>query len=480
MTENIPLYLTKSQFRQFLSCRHEFWLQWHFPDQYTRTPDPEVLYQRETGKAIEQIALGYFEPSDQLTVEYQVEFSAGGLFTRSDFVLTDHTDQSTTLVEVKSGTTVSRDYLEDLAFQYITATSAGKNIDRLAVLHVNKQYIFRGKLDLQDYLSLVDVTDAVLERLEQTRAHIQDALWCVSGPEPEMAVDGFCSRKRDCLAYQKAYPECHSYSVFQLSGIHQSDLRVLLGSGVTDLQAIPDDFELPEKQRRLIRVARSGKLHLDLRKVIAELEKLYYPLYFLDYEALHYGIPLYPGTRPYQQVVFQWSLHILDDLDSEPRHLEFLSDGSSHPMESFVEALYQAIPDDGGTVVVWNKDFEMRRNNDLAFLYPEFGPFLMDLNDRIFDLMELFRKQYIVHPAAAGSYSIKRVLPVLVPGLSYNNLTISQGLMASLHWFDLVTGNAHRQEKEQIMQDLREYCKMDTLAMVEIYREVERMVAVNM
>ncbi len=464
----IPL-ISKSQYRQFLICRHEFWLQYHEPETFASKPDIELMHQLDLGNAIERLAMDYFVASEMLTVDFQQEYISEQLYARSDIVLTEKYPHSRTLVEVKSGTAVTRDYLNDLAFQFVAAEMAGVPIDRLGVLHVNKPYIFDGVLDLQAWLVYVDVTDQVIDRLDQTRENIAAAINCLLGDEPKMALHLFCNKKRKCPAFQKYHPEWPSYSVFQISGIHQAGLRTLLEMGITDIKAVPDDFELPPKQRIQVEVARSGKPFIKKRSISDALETLQFPLYFLDYEALQYGIPMYPGTRPYQQMVFQWSLHILDDRHSEPRHLEFLSDGNALPAYAFAQALQDAIPADNGTVIVWNKDFETRRNIELGLMYPEFEPFLADLNTRVFDLMEIFRKQYYVHPAASGSYSIKRILPVFAPQHSYRDLEIGGGLLASIRWFEVITGKIPEKDKEQVMVDLRSYCHLDTLAMVEIY-----------
>ncbi len=223
-------------------------------------------------------------------------------------------------------------------------------------------------------------------------------------------------------------------------------------------------------------MAQTGKPHICQESIQQALGNLQFPLYFLDYETLQYGIPQYDGIKPYQQMVFQWSLHKLYEAGGEAAHVEFLSDGTDHPALEFAQALHNAIPQDAGTVLVWNKSFEMTRNKELGQMYPHFEPFFTDLNERVFDLMEIFQQQHFVHPEFRGSCSIKNVLPVLAPHLSYADLEINRGMLASIRWFELITGKIPEPEKDSVLENMRQYCKLDTLAMVEVYNYLRSIV----
>jgi hypothetical protein len=175
-------------------------------------------------------------------------------------------------------------------------------------------------------------------------------------------------------------------------------------------------------------------------------------------------------------MVFQWSLHVVFEAGGGAVHLEFLSDGTDHPALEFAQALHNAIPPDGGTVLVWNKSFEMARNRELSQMYPHFESFFTDLNDRVYDLMEIFQQHHFVHPEFKGSSSIKNILPVLAPHLSYANLEINHGMLASIRWFELITGKIPASEKDSVLKNMRQYCKLDTLAMVEVYNYLQALV----
>lgn len=470
------LPITKSDYLLFLSCKHEFWLTKHHPEVYASVPDPGALHIMQQGNEIERIARNYFCSTDNQKVSFQRVYESEHVYARADIVITNVANNETDLIEVKSGTSVKDEYIDDLAFQYIAAQETGISFARVGVLYVNKDYVYSPPLQAHRFLKYEDVTKQVLDRLDITREHIRTALIWLQQTEPVMAIHEYCNKKLDCPALQRYHPNLPDYTVFNISHIKANKLQPLLTSGIVDIRSVPDDFKLSDKQKLQVQVAKRGEPRINRQAITESLEALQYPLYFLDYESLAYGIPLYAGIRPYQQMVFQWSMHTLYDDCREPSHDEFLSDGSGHPSYEFAKALQQAIPDDGGTVVVWNKGFETGRNKELAAMYPEFSEFMHGINNRVFDLMEVFQQQHYSHPADKGSYSIKQILPILAPHLTYANLDISYGQLASIRWFEMATNKANPEDMPKILDDLRKYCCLDTLAMVEIYKALRNVV----
>ncbi len=470
------LPITKSDYLLFLSCKHEFWLTKHHSETYSSVPDPGALHIMQQGNEIERIARDYFCSSENQKVRFQRVYESEHLYARADIVITNLAVNESTLIEVKSGTSVKNEYIDDLAFQYIVAQENGVAFARVGVLYVNKDYVFSSPLQPHRFLQYEDVTQQVIDRLDITREYIKAALNWLSQDEPAMAIHEYCGNKLDCPALQRYHPNLPDYTVFDISRIKSNKLQSLLTSGIVDIQSVPDDCKLSDKQNLQVQVAKQGKPYINRQSIAESLEALNYPLYFLDYESLAYGIPLYPGIKPYQQMVFQWSMHILYDDCREPSHAEFLSDGSSQPCYEFARALQHAIPDDGGTVVVWNKSFETGRNKELAAMYPEFSAFMHGINNRVFDLMEIFQQQHYTHPADKGSYSIKQILPILAPHLSYTHLDISHGQLASIRWFEMATNKTSSKDIPKILDDLRQYCRLDTLAMVEIYKALRKVI----
>ena len=192
-------------------------------------------------------------------------------------------------------------------------------------------------------------------------------------------------------------------------------------------------------------------------------------MYFLDYETMSGVIPAYDGIRPYQQVPFQYSLHIQETPDAELKHTEYLHKENSHPVRGLLEQLKKDIGPEG-SVIVWNQGFEKKCNADMAEMESEFSKFLHNVNDRVIDLMIPFSEGWYVDKDFFGSASIKAVLPVLVPELSYKELNISGGATAQRIWMETIIDGKNQSTKEQIISDLIKYCSLDTLAMVEIWR----------
>jgi hypothetical protein len=199
------------------------------------------------------------------------------------------------------------------------------------------------------------------------------------------------------------------------------------------------------------------------------MDKIKFPVYFLDYETCISAIPQYPGYHPQQQIVFQYSLHVLAAPDVEAWHLEHLSLTRGDPSLPLLEQLQQDIGKQG-SVVVWNKTFEMTRNKEMAAMHPDYAAFLDGLNQRIYDLGDPVRLGYYLHPGFKGSWSIKNILPVMVSELSYRDMEIHQGDQASLVWWNLCFGSLQERPGEKEIEALLRYCELDTLAMVELYK----------
>jgi hypothetical protein len=237
---------------------------------------------------------------------------------------------------------------------------------------------------------------------------------------------------------------------------------------------VPDDIKLSVGQRNQVTVAKTKEPLIDKSSIKQLLNELEYPLYFLDYETVSSALPMFSGCTPFQQIPFQYSLHVLRTPDSEIEHYEYLgTDSETAPMPELLASLRSHIGDTG-SVIVWYKVFETGRNTEMANAYPEYADFLSNVNDRIFDLMEVFSKQHYVHHDFKGSSSIKYVLPVIIPEFSYKEMEIQNGLVASIRWYDAVMGVVDKEQAKKTYGDLIKYCCLDTLAMVKIHEYLAR------
>jgi len=268
------------------------------------------------------------------------------------------------------------------------------------------------------------------------------------------------------------------YSVHDISriGLSKRKLEELIDSGVYDILDVPEELKLSDKQKNQIISAKTGKSMIDISGIKEFMETLKYPISFFDYETYACGIPRFDGYSPYNQIPFQFSLHILDEPNGELKHKEFLYTDRENPDEDIIKALQELVPDKG-SIVVWYKSFEMGRNKDLAKRNPKYEKFLYNFNDRIIDLEDPFKAQFLVHPNFKGKTSIKYILPALVPKLSYKKLEIQEGGTASNTWNKIVTDELSKEEIKQQKENLLRYCELDTLAMVEIFRYLQKLLS---
>ncbi len=380
------------------------------------------------------------------------------------------------LIEIKSSTSAKPEHLVDLAFQMVVLEKSGFTVREISVIHVNNQYVRNGAIKPKAITAKTDVTESVKALRDFTLQKIDEALGVVGLKEcPD--VSPLCAESKSFGEWLEIYKHLKSPkpgSIYDLCQMDAKTLQNLQDNGITLIKDIPEDFVLKPKQRLQLEALRRGRPTIHPDRIKEYLDSLKFPLYFFDYETLSSLAPYFDGLKPYQQLPFQYSLHILDSPTAELRHEEFLHHESSNPAESLTKALISHIGDKG-TVLTWNMSFERSCNTLLGSLLPEYAAFYKKLSNRIVDLMVPFSSNWYVDAEFCGSASIKNVLPVLIPELSYKELDISDGGSAQRLWMEAVLDGKHDGKKEQILSNLLEYCKLDTLAMVEIYRKLREL-----
>jgi hypothetical protein len=237
---------------------------------------------------------------------------------------------------------------------------------------------------------------------------------------------------------------------------------------------VPEEMALRPKQKAQIVATRTNQRSINKDKIRAFIDSFEYPLYFLDYETMSSTIPYFDGMGPYKDYPFQYSLHIQDSPGSEVRHLEYLHSEQRDPMPRLIEAIKRDIGE-RGTILTWNMSYEKGCNDRMAAFYPEYSDFLDGVNRRINDLMIPFSEMWFIDKDFFGSASVKKVLPVLVPELSYKEMAVSDGLLARRLWTETILQGKHPEAKNKILADLSSYCTLDTFAMVEILAELKKL-----
>ncbi len=378
------------------------------------------------------------------------------------------------IYEVKSSTSVKDVNLLDAAFQYYVLISLGMDVADVSIVLINNQYVRQGELDIHQLFrseSVFEQVKALLPEVADALAIQTDALQ--QSAAPKVDIGQHCSTPYTCDFKGYCWKDIPDYSVFNISRLSGSIKFELAENGILLTTDLPCDYPLSESQTLQVHADKTGETVIDRQQIQNFLNPFRYPLYFLDFETFNPAVPLYDFSRPYQQIVFQYSLHILEKPGAELIHKEFLAGTDTDPRPKMMEQLIRDIKTEG-SIIAYNKGFEVGRLKEIAGDFPRYETAFDNITQRVVDLMYPFQQKHYYTPAMKGSYSIKHVLPALVPGFGYDSLAISNGTDASLAFEKLLY------EKDpalisQIRRNLLEYCRMDTLAMVEILKALEKL-----
>jgi len=473
--------LTKTNFNHFLECPREFWLRHHRPEAIPEPIDAHSQFLIRQGYEVERIARAVLQETiDPAVMIPQHTVTQASFLARFD-IFRENPDGSCSIYEVKSSKHIPREVtakakkekrelnLYDLGFQIYVARLAGLDVSEAFLVTIDGEYERGSELNFESLIHFEDVTNEI-ELIQSEIARLADAALALINADPGGELEELCAKKLRCPYFAFFRPDLPDITIYDIPGLRGDRFEKLKATGVLAVTDIVAAHLTPKQWAFVESVKHSPELHIKHNALHELLETLEYPLYFLDYETVNPAIPQFEGMRPYEQITFQFSVISRQSADGELKHLEFLSDGYGELQRKLVEALRNAIGDTG-TVISWNKSFEKTQNRLLARLYPEYAGFFESLNERMFDLAIPFQKGLYNDPEIKG-WSIKRVLPILVPDMSYDSLGIAGGALASAHWYlDVFTGT---KEKEQRMRELREYCKQDTLAMVRILEVLSR------
>ncbi len=435
-----------------------------------------VLVEGRENAAIQETQ-NYLEEGGK--VIFQATFQADDLYFMVDVWEWDDANNYWVINEVKatSGQEKKKDqHLYDATFQYIVAKMAGYNVGRVNLMELNKEFRKKGEINTRQLIQITDITEQVKELEEEVNLMIPDMKRIFENErEPLPCECVYKSRNNHCPAFKYLHPDIPDYSVHDIVriGLSTKRLEALIEENHFSIEDVPEDFKLTKYQRNHVEVTQTQNSIIDPHEIKQKLGELVYPLCFLDYETYPTAVPIYDGCAPYQQVPFQFSLHILREPSGELEHYEYLhTDQHTHPMIALASELMKVISDEG-SIIVWNKKFEGKCHEDIADLLSEHAEIFYGYNQRFFDLMEIFSKNHYVHPDFRGGFSIKDVLPVLVPEMSYKNLNVRDGAMAMNAWKKMMFEIEDKEERNKMKNDLLEYCKLDTLAMVKIFEALQ-------
>jgi len=484
---------SKSKLLALRQCQKRLWLEIHRPDLREDTAATQVSFQigHQVGEIVQRIydpeGLGAlidvqtegfpraFERSMELLDTthpiFEAGFCTGGALAFADVMLPDQVDGKPVwrIVEVKSATSVKDYHRDDVAVQAFIARSAGVSLQSVALAHIDSSWTYPGNEDYSGLLIEADLTAEAFSRSDEVKAWIMQAQSVVAMPsEPVIDIGGHCDTPFSCGFYDYCSvdePKAQ-YPLYWLP-YFGAKAQKLADQGVIELADVPDDL-LNSRQQRVKTHTLANTVFFDAAGAAADLALHGLPAYFLDFETIQFAVPIWQGTRPYQQNTFQFSLHTLSEAGTL-KHTEFLDISGRDPAKPFAQAVIAACGGIG-PVYVYNAGFETSRMNELATRYPEFSLALLAINARVVDLLPIARERYY-HPSQQGSWSIKKVLPAVVPELRYDALAgVQDGGMAMAAFLEAIHPDTATDRQSQIEQQLLAYCKLDTYAMVRLWQ----------
>jgi hypothetical protein len=484
------VHLSKSLYTRGLQCHKSLYLDRHQPE-LRAEPSPELEALRATGHEVGDFARmlfpgGVVVPYEGLTREeqlaktreeidrgtkaiYEATFSHHDVFVKADIIVRNRGYWD--LYEVKSSTSVKEHHWDDAAVQYYVLAGCGLPLHKAYLVHVNNGYVRDGDIVPEELFVIQDITGVVREKQAAIPERLAEMRAMLRGKMPKIDIGPHCHDPYECDFLPVCWEHVPEYSVFSLRG-RGVDRWELYRQGVIKLEEVPLD-SLNLMQRMQVEYYLDRKSHVDPAKVREFLSKLRYPLCFLDFETFASAIPRFDGTRPYQQVPFQYSMHRIDVAGKEPMHFEFLAQPSMDPRKEIAEKLLGEVPD-RACVLVYNMAFEKRVLKELGEALPTLCRRLGAVSGGMVDLMEPFRRRDIYDWQMNGSYSLKSVLPVLVPEMTYEGMAIRDGAMASEAYFAMEE-ISDPSEQARLRKALLEYCLQDTLGLVRLVEKMRAM-----
>ena len=492
--EKRGVLLSKSKYLAGLQCTKALWIHYNNKALLPEVDaDTEALFDqgRQVGLLAQKlfpdgIDLGYLSGFDEpveatraaLSAKkplFEAAFVYDRCFTRAD-ILQPVGDGDWDIIEVKSATEVKQINLSDLAFQRYVYEGNDLRIRRCFILHVNNSYLRNGRVDPAGLFSKIDVTKAVTELMPAVGPKVSEMLQVIdSGVCPEIKISPHCNSPYECSLKHVCWKFLPHPNVFDLRRGGER-LWELLDRTIFKLEEIPTDFTLNEVHSRQIASHRSGTPHVDAAAIRTFLQRLNYPLYFLDFETIGPAIPLYDRSRPYVQIPFQFSLHKVEFDGALPTHFEFLADGTADPRPDVLLHLRKLLGH-SGSIIGYNVNFEIARLKECAEVFPEYQNWVDSLLPRFVDLYDVFEDFSYYHPSQNGSASLKAVLPALT-GVGYDGLEIGSGDFAQREFTRITFGDVTPAERSKVRTALKAYCCQDTRDLIEIVEELKKLMDV--
>ena len=486
--------LSKSKIISSRQCQKKLWLEVHKPELIEFNSSSQTAFSigdkvgdiarniydpNLSGTLIDPFDIGFdkaFKQTQKLLTDkksiFEAAFSNDYGLVLADVLCRENENSLWRMIEIKSSTSVKDYYLDDIAIQYHIASSSGLKLESISLGHIDNSWIYKGDGDYRGLITEVDLTSHAINAEEEVINWFDQGHKTIKQEtEPAIETSEHCFSPFECPFLEhcsKDKPKA-SFPVNWLPNIRTKKLKSYIANNeVIELSGVPDEL-LNDKQLLVKKHTLENKIFFDHEGSSRELDNYDYPYYFLDFETINPAVPKWSGTRAYQMIPFQFSLHVHRNANSDLEHFEFLDLSGEDPSLKFAQTLIKDC-DKQGPIFVYNIGFESARIKELGARYPELEPELLAINKRLIDLWPIAKKHYY-HPSQQGSWSIKKVLPAMVPHLNYDDLEgVQDGGMAMDAFEIAISIDTSKEDKDKLKAQLLKYCELDTFAMVEIFR----------
>lgn len=496
MQENEKHILSKSTFIRGMQCEKSLFLYKHFI-QLRDTPSAEQLaiFNRGSNVGIlaQQLFPGGTDASTRFkrdtiaavnytreliqsgaAIIYEASFQFNGVLVILDILVKK--ENKWYAYEVKSSVKISNTYLLDASLQYYVITNSGIDLDDISLVTVNPDYIRKGKIEPSAFFSVTSVKNEALKNQERIIAEVEKLKSVASAAQmPEKKIGEHCFSPYACDFMKTCWKNVPTGSVFEIGAVPKSMQFELYNQGFLLVSDIPAKNNLDKNANIHLQTVKNNEIRIDSKAIRKFLDCLHYPLYFMDFESFMPAVPLFDGTKAYQHLPFQYSLHCLPQVGEKITHSFFLAETGVDPRKKFIESLIKDLQGKGSILVY---DALMERNilNNIKRDYSEYALAIDELLLRIVDLAQPFNERSIYHPQMKNLTSIKNVLPALVPEMNFNELKISSGSIAMIE-FEKLQSETDMFKIMEKREQLLAYCEMDTLAMVKILEAIKKIVS---
>jgi predicted RecB family nuclease len=484
--------ISKSKFMAGIQCLKRLYLLVHEPELAAQTEGAAqgIIEQgREVGLLARQLFPGGVEvrrsggletairstrelvANPEVPAIFEGAFEHQGVIVKTD-ILQRRKEDHWRLVEVKSTADLKDYHSEDVAIQSYVLSGSGLKLASVWLAHINREYVLTGtEVDPHQFFLFRNLTTRAKNLQPELVFRLRSQFRILDLPTPpEVPTGPHCINPVICEFFSHCNRPKPNDHIGYLPRLHASALEQLEGMGVESINDIPDDFELSEFQHRVCTAMQTGQPWFSA-ELKTEFESLKYPLHFMDFETVNHAIPRFPGMHPYDHLPFQWSIHVQKQPGAAPKHFEFLARDNSDPRTAFISSLCEALGE-SGSIVVYNQQFESQQLWELAGWLPEYTERITSIQRRLWDLLPVVRN-HVYHPAFGGSFSLKAVLPALVPEMTYEGMEVPNGQAAGLAWQAMIAGNSSEAERQAKRKALLDYCGQDTLALVRLLEALQ-------